>query len=284
MSRWYAAAASSRWLNAAILILSSAIGIAAFLYPFLQPQEEAAALQGGAAHTQDAALIFTVLIALCLGAVLSSLLGSGLNAKMVAALGVLTATNAVLRAVPGPVGFSAMQALPIVAGYCYGPLFGYLLGALSVGVSALLGAGVGPWLPYQMLAIGWVGLTSAWLPDLHRRPRLEVLVLAAWGIVWGMAFGFVMNLWFWPFVYDPTQAGVYWEPGMGALQTLRRYLAFYSLTSAWWDVGRAAGNVALIGLFGRPVLRLFRRFGRRFAFEVRETTPFSRSTRDWSET
>ncbi len=269
MSLPFAAARSGRWLNAAILILSSAIGIAAFLYPFVQPQQEAAALQGGGAHAQDAALVFAVLIALCLGAVLGSLLGSGLNAKMVAALGVLTAVNAVLRAVPGPVGFSAMQALPILAGYCYGPMFGYLLGTLSVGVSALLGAGVGPWLPYQMLAIGWVGLTSAWLPDVSRRPRLELLLLVAWGIGWGMAFGFVMNLWFWPFIFDPAQADVYWEPGIGALQTLRRYLVFYGLTSAWWDVGRAAGNVALIGFFGRPVLRLFRRFGRRFSFEVK---------------
>jgi energy-coupling factor transport system substrate-specific component len=264
---------ASRWLNAAILVLSSAIGIAAFLYPFVQPQQEAA-LQGGGAHSQDAALVFAVLIVLCLGAVLGSLLGSGLNAKMVAALGVLTAVNAVLRAVPGPVGFSAMQALPILAGYCYGPMFGYLLGALSVGVSALLGAGVGPWLPYQMLAMGWVGLSSAWLPDTSRRPRLELLLLVAWGIGWGMVFGFIMNLWFWPFLFDPAQTDVYWEPGIGALQTLRRYLVFYGLTSAWWDVGRAAGNVALIGLFGRPVLRLFRRFGRRFSFEVRTTDPF----------
>jgi energy-coupling factor transport system substrate-specific component len=274
MSRWFVATRSARWLNAAILILSSAIGVAAFLYPFVQPQQEAAALQGGGAHTQDAALVFAVLIALCLGAVLGSLLGSGLNAKMVAALGVLTAANAVLRAVPGPVGFSAMQALPILAGYCYGPMFGYLLGTLSVGVSALLGAGVGPWLPYQMLAIGWVGLTSGWLPNLRRRPRLELLVLAAWGIGWGMAFGLIMNLWFWPFIFDPAQADVYWKPGIGALQTLRRYLAFYAVTSAWWDLGRAAGNVALIGLFGRPMLRLFRRFGRRFSFAVRNTNPF----------
>ena len=274
MSRWFVATRSARWLNAAILILSSAIGVGAFLYPFVQPQQEAAALQGGGAHTQDAALVFAVLIALCLGAVLGSLLGSGLNAKMVAALGVLTAANAVLRAVPGPVGFSAMQALPILAGYCYGPMFGYLLGTLSVGVSALLGAGVGPWLPYQMLAIGWVGLTSGWLPNLHRRPRLELLVLAAWGIGWGMVFGLIMNLWFWPFIYDPAQANVYWDPGIGALQTLRRYLAFYAVTSAWWDLGRAAGNVALIGFFGRPVLRLFRRFGRRFSFAVRNTNPF----------
>ena len=111
---------------------------------------------------------------------------------MVAALGVLTAVNAVLRAVPGPAGFSAMFALPILAGYCYGPTFGYLLGALSLAVSALLGAGVGPWLPYQMFTIGWVGLTSAWLPRASTRAParwIEVAVLAPGACCGGMAFG-----------------------------------------------------------------------------------------------
>jgi energy-coupling factor transport system substrate-specific component len=80
-----------------------------------------------------------------------------------------------------------------------------------------------------------------------------------------------MNVWFWPFVYDPTQAGMYWQPGAGPLETFRRYVVFYTVTSSWWDVGRAAGNVLLIGLFGAPVLRLLRRFGRRFTFEIAAT-------------
>ena len=263
--------AMGRVLNAAILVLVSLIGAAAFLYPFFRPQAEGAIAPGAMAHSQDALLMFVVLIVLSLGAVLGNTVGSngGLNAKMVAALGVLTAVNAVLRAVPGPLGFSAMFVLPILTGYCYGGTFGYLLGTLSLAVSALLGAGVGPWLPYQMFTIGWVGLSSAWLPKMQRRPKIEVVVLAAWGLFWGIAFGFVMNVWFWPFVYDPTQAGMYWQPGTGPWEAFRRYLVFYFVTSSWWDAGRAAGNVFMIALFGMPVLRLLRRFGRRFTFEMR---------------
>ena len=59
---------------------------------------------------------------------------------------------------------------------------------------------------WPMFAMGWVGLTSAWLPRLPRRPRLEVVMLAVWGLLWGIGFGFVFNVWFWPFVYDATQA------------------------------------------------------------------------------
>jgi energy-coupling factor transport system substrate-specific component len=260
----------ARVLNGAILFVVSLIGMAAFLYPFFQPRAQAT-LTGTTAHAQDAPLMFVVLIVLSLGAVMGNMFGSGgLNAKVIATLGVLTAINAVLRAVPGPTGFSAIFALPILAGYCFGSTFGFLLGTLSLAVSALLGAGIGPWMPYQMFAIGWVGLISAWLPDLHRHPRLEVAMLAAWGFVSGLAYGFVMNIWFWPFVFDPTQASLYWEPGMRPWETLQRYWAFYMLTSAWWDLGRAGGNVALIGLFGLPILRLLRRFGRRFTFELRE--------------
>lgn len=260
---------ATHMLNGALLTLVSAIGIGAFLYPFFQPQLQTGTTLGAVAHTRDAPLMFIILIVLSLGVVMGNLISSGLNSKMIAALGVLTAINAVLRAIPGPVGFSAMFALPILAGYRYGTTFGYLLGTLSLAVSALMGGGIGPWLPYQMFSLGWVGLTSAWLPDMRRHPRLEIAVLCAWGFVWGIAFGFVMNIWFWPFVFDPTQAGIYWQPGLGPLEAFKRYLAFYIFTSSWWDLGRAGGNAFLIALFGLPVLRLLSRFGRRFMFEQR---------------
>jgi energy-coupling factor transport system substrate-specific component len=60
---------------------------------------------------------------------------------------------------------------------------------------------------------------------------------------------------------------MHWQPGIGALEAIKRYLVFYSLTSSWWDAGRAAGNMLVIALFGIPVLRLLRRFGKRFTFE-----------------
>jgi energy-coupling factor transport system substrate-specific component len=262
-------------LNGAILLVVSIIGVAAFLYPFFQPLTESSPTLGAASHTQDAPLMFLVIIILCLGAVLGNLVSSsGMNSKMVAALGVLTAVNAVLRAIPGPVGFSAMFALPILAGYCYGPTFGYLLGTLSLAVSALLGAGIGPWLPYQMFTIGWVGLTSAWLSNARRigavrqHTIIEVAILCAWGLGWGLAFGLIMNVWFWPFVFDTSQTGLYWQTGLGPLQSIRRYLVFYVLTSSWWDLGRSAGNALMIALFGAPVLRLLRRFGKRFTFQM----------------
>jgi energy-coupling factor transport system substrate-specific component len=256
-------------LNAAIMGIASLIGLGSFLYPFLTPQQSEGF--GTMAHTYDAPLLFVLLIVLCLGAVLSSLSGGLMNAKLVAILGVLTAANAVLRGVPGPGGFTLVFLLPIVCGYAYGPTFGFLLGTFSLAVSAFIGFGVGPWLPYQMFSAGWMGLLSGWLPRMHRRPGAEALMLAAWGLLLGLAFGALMNVWFWPYVFTPGQSDLYWQPGLGLFETLKRYAAFYALTSLWWDLTRAAGNFVLLLLFAAPVLRLLRRFQQRFFFETTET-------------
>lgn len=251
-----------------VLALASLIGLIAFLYPFFLTSLPQAASRTNA-HAEDAPLITLLLVGLCLVAMLAPLNAGRANSKIVAILGVLSAVNAVLRAIPGPAGFSAMFVLPILCGYAYGATFGFLLGALSLLVSAFIGGGVGPWLPYQMLAVGWVGMSSAWLPHLEGRPRLEALLLGVWGAMWGFAFGALMNIWFWPYVFQPQQAELYWRPGLALLETLRRYAVFYAVTSFGWDLGRAAGNALLLWTFGRPILRLLRRFQKRFYFTHR---------------
>jgi energy-coupling factor transport system substrate-specific component len=255
-----------RLLNVGILGVASLIGLGAFLYPFFVPQQVAGL--NPTAHAQDAPLVFVVLAVLCLGAVLSNLSAGFLNVKMIAVLGVLTAANAVLRGVQGPGGFSLVFLLPILCGYVYGPTFGFLLGVFSLAVSAFIGFGVGPWLPYQMFVAGWVGMLSGWLPQLGNRPRAEALMLAVWGFALGLAFGMLMNVYFWPYVFTPGQSEMYWQPGLGLMETLRRYTVFYAITSLWWDLVRAGGNFLLLLLFGVPVVRLLRRFQRRFYFTV----------------
>ncbi len=249
-----------------VLGLASLVGIAAFLYPFFAMSGSQAASPEQAMAYQEAPVLTLLIVVLCLGAILATLGTGAMNAKMMAILGMLTAVNAVLRALPGPAGFSAVFVLPILCGYAYGATFGFLLGSLSLLASALIGGGVGPWLPYQMMAVGWVGLVAAWIPRLERWPRLEVIVLVLCGLIAGFLFGALMNIWFWPYLLMPEQAELYWSPGMGLGQTLQRYFAFYVVTSLWWDLGRAVGNALLIGLLARPLLVLLRRFERRFSF------------------
>ncbi|MEJ5200286.1 MAG: ECF transporter S component [Anaerolineae bacterium] len=253
----------------AISFVASLVGLVAFLYPFFLPQQSAT---GALAHANDAPLIFVVVLVLCLATVFASLTGQQMTSKLVALLGILTALGAVLRTIPGPAGFNAIFFLPILTGYCYGAVFGFQLGVFSLLVSALIGGGIGPWLPYQMLATGWVGMLSGFLPRLSHRRRLEALMLAAWGALLGLLFGAIMNIWFWPFLagnaaFSPTSEGI-WRPGMDVWASLRAYLTFYLATSLWWDVWRAGGNALLLLLFGGAVLRVLRRFRNRFQFEI----------------
>jgi len=255
----------TRLLNALVLLVASLVGLIGFFYPFFittLPQGVGRAN----AHAQDAPLMTILLIVLCLGAVLATLGSGKINSKMVAILGILTAVNAVLRAVPGPAGFAAVFVLPILCGYVYGATFGFLLGALSLLVSAMIGAGIGPWLPYQMFATGWVGLTSAWLPNMRRWGRVEVIILGLWGLLWGLLFGVLMNIWFWPYVFQSQRVEMYWQPGLVLGEALKRYAVFYGVTSFWWDLGRAGGNAVLIWLFGGALLKLLTRFQKRFHF------------------
>ena len=154
----------THWLNAAILLLASAIGAVAFVAPFFSLETALPGDGGALSHAADAPFFLILLIVICLGAVLLNLSAGQMNTRTVAVLGILTAFNAVLRALPGPGGFNAIFFLPILAGHVYGATFGFLLGSLSLLVSALLGGGVGPWLPFQMFATGWVGMLGALAP------------------------------------------------------------------------------------------------------------------------
>jgi len=258
---------AERLVNGAILALASLVGLSAFAYPFFDRGLGAGAAPS--APTQDAPLITLILTMLCVTIVVANLTSHQMSARTIAVLGVLTAVNAVLRAIPGPAGFSAIFFLLALCGYVYGSTFGFLMGVLSLLVSALIGGGVGPWLPYQMIATGWIGLTSGWLPRLRRWRLAELGMLAGWVALWGFIFGAIMNLWFWPFISAmqtvPSQT---WEPGLHVAEGLRRYLAFYVATSVWWDAWRAVGNAGLVLFLGPALLKVLRRFEHVLGFQA----------------
>ncbi len=253
-----------RLLTGALYALSLTVGVVALAYPFL------VRAAGGATSPGQTSLLSVVLVTLCLAVLLVELQGQAAGAKTVAALGILVAATATLRfievAIPAPGGFSPVFAPIILGGYVFGARFGFLLGAMTMLVSGIITAGVGPWLPYQMFTAGWVGLSAGLLPHL-RRPRAELVLLIAFAGLWGFAYGAILNLYTWPLlVGDPGQT---WSPGSGATEALRRYVAFYLATSLLWDSVAAAGNVVLLAALGRPTLRALARFRDRLQFEVR---------------
>ncbi|MEI5100610.1 ECF transporter S component [Streptomyces sp. PmtG] len=147
----------------------------------------------------------------------------------------------------------------------FGPGFGFVLGCTSLFASALLTAGVGPWLPFQMIASGWIGLGAGLLPK-RVTGRAEIVMLAAYGVVVAYAFGFLMNMWFWPFTLGPG-TDLSFVPGAPVVENLRRFAAFTLITSTFgWDTGRALTNLIAIVTLGPAVLAVLRRAARRAAF------------------
>ena len=254
-----------------IYVVATLLGLTAFLYPFLDPVRQPGGI--AASRSLDSPLILSLLVAICLLALVFEMQSQGVNTKFVALLGILVAINSVLRfaevAIPGPAGFSPIFFLITLAGYIFGSRFGFLMGAFSLLVSALITGGVGPWLPFEMLAAGWVGMTApicrapvAWLRGEGRWS--EIAMLAAFGGIWGLLYGAVMNISFWPYASGP--ADEYWQAGLRVGEGLRRYVAFYLATSLLWDAARLAGNLVFMSAFGGPALRVLRRFRERFSF------------------
>jgi energy-coupling factor transport system substrate-specific component len=187
---------------------------------------------------------------------------------VLAILGVLSAANALLRGISaGTAGVELVFFLLILAGRVFGPGFGFVLGCTSLFASALMTAGVGPWLPFQMLCSAWVGMGAGLLPR-RVRGRAEIAMLVAYGVVAAYAFGMLMNLSGWPFVLGIGVAGhggsLSYVPGAPLLENLHRFAVYTLLTSTGsWDTGRAITTSVALVVLGPAVLATLRRASRR---------------------
>ena len=244
--------------SAVAISLASFLGFVAFLWPFVVPP-------GAFSSTETPPLMFGALLVLVLAVLFAEVADGGIDAKALAMLGVLSAINAALRPLgAGTAGIETVFFVLVLAGRVYGAGFGFALGCTSLFASALLTAGVGPWMPYQMFGCAWAGMFAGLLPPL--RGKAEILMLAAYGAVSGYLFGFLLNLSFWPFSVDPSSSIAY-HPGLSFVEQWHRYLLFDATTSLGWDTGRAVTNVLLILIAGPAALAAFRRAARRANFQ-----------------
>lgn len=248
----------------AAIVAVTLVGVGAFVWPLVLGFSAA-----DSGHDRDAPWVFLIMLPLLLLVVAAEIADGGMDAKAVALLGVLSGACAVLRPITGGVsGVQLMFFLLVPAGRVFGPGFGFVLGNVAMFASAALTGGGGPWLPFQMLAAGWVGMFAGCLPRLTG--RAELALLAAYGFVAGIAYGFVLNLWFWPFGTSGTGAGaaVTFVPGDAVLANLRRWIEFSTSTSLGFDIPRGLATAVAVLLVGRPVLLALRRAARRAAFDA----------------
>ncbi|WP_020664010.1 ECF transporter S component [Amycolatopsis benzoatilytica] len=249
-----------RHRSALVLTIAVVLGLAMFCWPLLSSGSV-----GTSAHVSDAPFVFLVTLPVLILIVLAELTSGGLDAKALALLGVLSAVNAALRPLgAGTGGIELVFFLLVLAGRVFGPGFGFVLGSTSLFASALLTGGVGPWLPFQMLASSLVGLGAGLLPR-RVRGRGEIAMLAGYGVLAAYFYGLAMSMFTWPFLAN--QTALNFVPGGPLGDNLHRFLVFTVLTSTLgWDTGRAITNLTAILVLGPAILIVLRRAARRAAF------------------
>jgi energy-coupling factor transport system substrate-specific component len=253
------------WKTRAMIAITAVLGLAAFCWPlFIDPY---AALNNDRTGQTSAPIIMGVIMLIVIGVVLIELTNEEMTVKTLAMLGVLCAVNAVLRPLgSGTGGMETVFFLLVIAGRVFGPGFGFTLGCLSLFASALLTAGVGPWLPYQMLASGFVGLLAGLLPGKTLRGGKELGLLIGYSVLASFFFGYLMDFAFWPFIFGGSASQVGFDPTASPWANLQTFFVVNTATSLGWNIGRAITCAVLLALLGKPLLRIFRRTARRAHF------------------
>ncbi len=248
----------------AVLAVASAAGLMMFAWPLLlHPTPDTTRV--------DPPFFFLILLPLVVGVVIAELTEGGMDSKALAMLGVLTAINAAMRGLgAGTAGVELVFFLLILAGRVFGAGFGFVLGCTSLFASALLTSGVGPWLPFQMLASAWIGMGAGLLPR-QAKGKAEIVLLVGYGIACAYVFGILMNLSSWPFTLGievPGHTGsLSFVPGASLIDNLHRFGIYTLLTSTGgWDTGRAITNSVAIVVLGPAILATLRRAARRASY------------------
>jgi len=137
--------------------------------------------------------------------------------------------------------------LIICTGYVFGPVAGFMVGALTPLVSNFY-LGHGPWTPFEMLAWGMMGVLGA----AAGRARVGTFGLVVLGVVGAFVYGWTINTWYWAsFIYP---------------LTFKTFLV-YQLNSIWFEGFHAAGNAVFLAFFGTRTIAIMERFRKRFNWQ-----------------
>ena len=243
-----------------VLLVASVAGLMMLCWPLLvdvAPQQDL-----------QPPFFFLALLPLVILVVIAEVSEGGMDSRVLALLGVLSAANALIRMLgAGTAGIELVFFLLILAGRVFGPGFGFVLGCTSLFASALLTAGVGPWLPFQMMVAAWVGMGAGLLP---RRVggRAEIAMLVGYAVVAAYGYGILMNLSGWPFALGIAVPGyegdLSFVPGDPLGENLRRFVVYTLVTSTGsWDTGRAITTSLAVVVLGPSILTTLRRAARR---------------------
>ncbi len=252
---------AGRQLTAVLLLLTSIVGLIAFGWPLLMQSKSSVSAQLAPGLT-------ALIISVALIAIFTAISSGMLTSRAIALLGLLAALIAVARLLGAHAfGIEPMWAVIAIAGRALGPTVGFSAGSLGMASSAIITGGIGPWLPFQMLAAGWVGLIAGVLPI--PKNKLEIPLLATAGAIMSLFVGLLLNLWFWPTAMIGNTALAF-VPGAAVWDNLERLVVYSIATSLTFDIPRAVMTFILVMLIGGSMLATLRRITRPVEFVLQE--------------
>ena len=149
-------------------------------------------------------------------------------------------------------GFKPVTALVVIAALHFGPEAGFLTGAMSALLSNIY-FGQGPWTPFQMFVWGFIGFAAG----LLARPlKKHLLLLLFYGVLAGVAFSMMMDIW----TVLSFGEGWRWDRYGMAIISAIPFTAVY-----------AVSNVIFLLLPGIPLNRVLERVKKRYG--LREYAP-----------
>ncbi len=189
-----------------------------------------------------------IIISLAIAALALMLFAAGYEKRSVGSrrmviAAVMTALSFAGRFIPF---LKPVTALAIITALYLGGEAGFLVGALTALLSNFY-FGQGPWTAFQMLAWGIIGLTAG----LLARPlRAHFWLLVIYGVVSGIAYSLIMDIWTVLWYAEGFDWGLY----LGAITTALPYTASY-----------VASNVLFLLLlakpFGKKLSRVKQKYG-----------------------
>ena len=264
-------------IGAKLVILPlNLLGISLFIWPFYIDTENS-----WLTSLSQATWLAAIIALAAIGIIALKINSHLLDSKIVALVAVLVGLIAALRLLgAGAVGIEPMWFLLILAARAFGPEIGYTIAILSISVSALITGGIGPWLPFQVFAAGWVALGVSLIPKF-RNFQNERIAMATYGFFASLLFGALMDLQLWPWLLG-TDTQLSYLSGAPVAENLSRFFAFHFATAMAWDLPRAVITASLIILTSRPILFSLRRAQRRLSAysEWRKTNELAQAQRE----
>lgn len=157
------------------------------------------------------------------------------------------------RIIPLPVGITLAFLLPIASGIVFGEVIGFITGQLSMLVGGIFLGAFGPWMPYQAFLMGVVGFYAGFF--FHRRHDKQInrIAIIAYAVITSFLYGYWMSITSWPVVVKDSSVPADWSG------KIKLYNEYYLVTSAFWDMTRAAGNIIIFAIFLKPACDLLER-------------------------